>query len=131
MVISLRVFLFKPNLADAQHAGMIEQRGNQLDHLAAQRHVLGFLGVDAEPAIVVDAVAGGALGLDFHQVAEIVGEAGGAGPVIPGPERRLGNRHHAAPGHVLVIVGGSADAMDVGVDVFHESLGNSRAGRGQ
>ena len=59
--------------------------------------------------------------LDIHQMPKIVGEARGTGPVIPGPERRLGDGHHAAAGHVLVIVGRAADAMDMRIDELHEN----------
>ncbi len=122
-VTSLRVFLFNPISPTPRYARVVEQRGDQLDHFAAERNVLGFLGVDAQPGVVVDAVFGRAFRLDVEQVAEIIGEAGGAGPIEAGPERRLRHRHHAGTGHVQVVVGGAADAVDVRVDVFHIRVG--------
>ena len=59
------------------------------------------------------------LRLDVGQMAEVIGEAGGGGAIVPGPERRLGDGDDAGAGHVEVVVGRAADAVDVGVDVLH------------
>src|SRR5437763_7765934 len=52
-------------------------------------------------------------------MAEVVGEAGGAGAVVAGPEGGLADADDAAALHKLVIVGRAADAVDVRVDVLH------------
>ena len=74
-MISLRVFLFSPISPMPSTRGSIEELGDELDHLARQRDVLGLLGVDAEPGVMLDAVLGGTLRLDIDQVPEVVGEA--------------------------------------------------------
>src|SRR5690606_35153349 len=56
---------------------------------------------------------------DVEQVSEVVAEARGRRPVIPRPERRLGNRHDTRAGHILVIIRRPAHAVNVGVDEFH------------
>ena len=48
--------LVQADLADPQHARLVEELGDHRDHLARQRDVLGLLGVDAEPAVMLDAV---------------------------------------------------------------------------
>ena len=67
--------LVQADLADPQHAGPVEELGDHRDHLARQRDVLGLLGVDAEPAVVLDAVERGPLRLVLGQLAEVVAEA--------------------------------------------------------
>ena len=52
--------LVEADLADAQHAGPVEELGDHRDHLARQRDVLGLLGVDAQPAVMLDAVTAAA-----------------------------------------------------------------------
>ena len=47
--------LVQADLADAQHVGLVEELGDHGDHLARQRDVLGLLGVDAQPGVVLDA----------------------------------------------------------------------------
>ena len=114
--------LVQADLADPQHAGPIQELGDHRDHLAGQRHVLGFLGVDAEPAQVGDPELRGPADLELGQLPEIIAKPLDARAIKPRPKRRLG--HHHAPGqrHPLVVVGGAADHVDVRVDVFgHES----------
>ncbi len=45
--------LVEADFADAQNARVIEQGRNQVDDFAGKRDVLGLLGVDAEPGIML------------------------------------------------------------------------------
>ena len=78
-----------------------------------------LLGVDAEPAVVVDPIEPGALGLVVGELAEVVAEPLDARAVEPGPEGGLGHGLAPGQGHPLVVVGGPADHVDVRVDVVH------------
>lgn len=107
------------DFADAEDVGVGEEGGDEFEDFAGEVEVFGFLGVDAEPGEVLDAVLGGAFGFDVEEVAEVVVEAGGGGAVEAGPEGGLGNGYDAAAGHEEVVVGGSGDTVDVGVDEGH------------
>jgi hypothetical protein len=63
IVISFLEFLLSPISPMPRTPGLSRNSRDEVDHLAGEGGVLGFLGVDAEPAVVVDAVRGGALGL--------------------------------------------------------------------
>ena len=110
--------LVQPDLADAEHARVVEQRGDELDHLARQLDVLGFLGVDAEPAVVVDAVLRGALRLEVGELLE-VGREGLGRPVVARPERRLRDQPAAGERQVLVIVRRARAHMGMDLEVLH------------
>ena len=71
-------------------------------------------------AVVADAEQGGALRLDFGEVAEVVAEALGRAAVEAGPEGRLADGDAAALGHAMVVVGDAGDHVDVRVDVVHK-----------
>ena len=66
-----------------------------------------------------NAIPGRPLRLDLGQLPKIVIKASRARPVKAGPEGRLGDRYAAGLGHCLIVVGGPADHVDVGVDVGH------------
>ena len=89
------------------------------DHFARQADVLGLLGVDAQPGVVLDAVPGGPLRLELGELAEVVAKAVDAAAVEAGPERRLAHGDAAHLGQRLVVVGGPRDHVDVRVDVVH------------
>ena len=113
-----RIFI-QTNFANTQNAGMIQQRRNQFDHFAREFDILRFFGVDAKPTIVINTIPGSTFGFDIQQVPEIIAETGGAGSVESSPESRLADGDDAATLHELIIVGGSTDAMNMGIDVFH------------
>ena len=74
-VASLRVFLFRPISPMPRTSGAVEKLGDHRDHLARKRDILGLLGVDAEPGVMLDAVSGGPLRLVLGQLAKIVAKA--------------------------------------------------------
>ena len=111
--------LIEPDLADAQHVGRREKLWDRRDHLAGELHVLGLLGVDAQPRIVGDPIAGGPPRLHLGDLPEVVTEAVGAPSVEAGPEGRLADGHATHPREGLVVVGDSRDHVDVGIDVVH------------
>ena len=114
----LRV-LVEADLADAEHAGLVEELGDHRDDFARERDVLRFLGVDAQPGVMLDAAPAGALRLELGELPEVVAEAVDAAAIEPGPEGRLADGDAAHAGHALVVVGHAGDHVDVGVDVVH------------
>jgi len=54
-VASLRVFLFSPISPMPRTPDSSRKLGDHRDHLPRQRDVLGLLGVDAQPASMLDA----------------------------------------------------------------------------
>jgi len=115
--------LVQTDFANAQDVGPIEELRNEGDDLARQADVLGLLGVDAQPGVVLDAELGGAFGLELGQMAEVVAEPFGGAAIETGPERRLANGDAAALSHALIVVGHARDHVDVRVDVVHEATG--------
>ena len=100
--------LVQADFADAEDVRLVEELGDQRDDLARQRDVLGLLGVDAQPGVVLDAELRGALRLDLGEMAEVIAEALGAAAVEAGPEGRLADGDAAAVGHAMVVVGDAA-----------------------
>ena len=119
--------LVQPDLSDAEHIRAVEKLGDQRHHLPSKAGVLRLFGVDAEPAIVRDSIAGSPLRLGIGQLAEVVEESSRRGTVEPGPEGRLRHRDAARLGHPRVVVRRPADHVDVRVDIGHRA-GGSRAG---
>ena len=111
--------LVQADLADAQDAGLVQELGNHRDHLPRQSHVLGFLGVDAKPAPVLDAVGGRSLSLELRQLAKIIAEPLRAGAVETRPERGLAHEHATGQRHPLVVVGNPRHHVDVRIDILH------------
>ena len=110
--------LVEPNLADAQHAGLLEKLGNHGDDFAGKGDILGFFGIDAEPAIVLDAKLGRPLGLDFDKLPKIIAKSLDAAPIEAGPKSRLAHGDATALRHALIIVGHAGDHVNMRVDVF-------------
>ena len=111
--------LVQADLADAQDIGLVEKLGDDGDDLACEGGIFGFLGVDADPAEVLDAVFGGPAWLLLGEVPEVIVEPAGRTAIKPRPERRLGDGHTARLRHPLIVVCGAGDHVDVRVDVFH------------
>ena len=70
-------------------------------------------------AEVINIILGGPGGLKFGNMGKIIMKGLGRGPVIAGPERRFYAGHRMHSGHALVILGGSCDHMDMGLNYFH------------
>ena len=121
-IASLRGVLVQADLADAQHAGRVEELGDHGDHLARQADVLGLLGVDAQPGVMPHAVPAGPLGLELGQLAEVIAKAVDGAAIEAGPEGRLAHGDAAHLGQRLVVVGDARDHVDVRIDVIHGRL---------
>ena len=111
--------LVEADLADAEHRRGLQEFRDQREDVGGERHVFGFLGVDAQPGVMRQAVLGGALGLMLRQLAEVVVEAVGGLAVEAGPEGGLADRGAAGEGHGLIVVGGAAHHVAVRFDVTH------------
>ena len=90
-----------------------------MQNVVGEGNVFGFLRVDAEPGVMLEAEFGGALGFVFGELEEVIVEAIRAAAVEAGPESRFANGFATGDGHGLVIVGGAADHVAVGFDVAH------------
>src|SRR5205085_783699 len=64
--------LVQPDLANPQHGRPIQHRWDQLDHLARKLDILSLLRVDAQPAVVLNAIPSRPLWLDFGEQSEVV-----------------------------------------------------------
>ncbi|TXT35189.1 MAG: hypothetical protein FD138_1469 [Planctomycetota bacterium] len=117
----LRV-LVEPDLADAEHSRLVDELRDHLDDFTREFDVFGFLGVDAEPSVVLDAGPTGALRLEFGELPEVVAEAVHTATIEAGPERRLADGHAAHPSNPLVVVGHAGNHVDVRVDVVHSAV---------
>ena len=93
--------------------------GNQRDDFLGELHVLGFLGIDAEPAEMFQAELRGALRLVLGELAEIIVKAVGGTAVKARPKRRFADRLATGQRHALVIVRDAADHVGMGFDVAH------------
>ena len=106
------------DFADAEDGGAGEEFGDFGEDFAGLAEVFGFLGVEADPGVVLDGELGGAFGFGFGELAEVVEEAGG-GAVVAGPEGGFGDGADAGEGHGFVVGGGAGDHVAVGVDEEH------------
>src|SRR5262249_51195865 len=88
--------------------------------------VFGFLGVDAQPAIVADAKLSGAFRLNFGQMVKVITEAVSRATIEAGPEGRVAQRPATTLGHALIIVGNPRGHMDVGVNVVHDAVSGAQ-----
>lgn len=107
------------DFADAEDVWLVDEVGDEGHDLTGEDGVFGFLGVDAEPAEVLDAELGGAGGLVLGELAVVVEEALGGGAIEAGPEGGFAEGFAADLGDGLVVRGGAADHVGVGLDVFH------------
>ena len=112
--------LVQTNLADPENPRLVEKLGDQRDHRAGELDILGLLGVDAKPGLMVDPVQGGPLPFKADQLAKVVAKPFRPRPVKTRPERRLADQDTTGQRHPLVVVGGPADHVDVGIDVTHQ-----------
>jgi hypothetical protein len=108
------------NFADAEDGGFVDELGDEGHDFAGEDGVFGFLGVDAEPAEVLDAEFGGAGGFVFGQLAIVVKKPLGRGAVEAGPEGGFAKGLATDLGDGLVVGSGATDHVGVGLDVFHE-----------
>ena len=113
-----RVFV-QTDFADAQHIRAVQELGNNVDDLLGQFEVLGFFGVDAQPAKVGQAELGSALGLVLGQLAELIKKPIYGTAVESGPKRRFANGGTTGSGQPQVIISHPADHVGVWFDVFH------------
>ena len=114
--------LVKADLTDAKNAGPIEKLRDGGDHLARQRNVLSLLGVDAQPAHVVDTELGGTRRLDLREMTKVVDESLYRAAIEPRPKRRFRNGDTPGSGHTNVIIRNPCDHVYVWIDVVHKAL---------
>ena len=111
--------LVEANLTDAQDIGPVDEVGNESHDLACEDRIFRFLGIDTEPAEVLDAELGGAGRFVFRELTIIVVKSLGRGAVVSGPEGGFAKGFAADLSDRLVVRGGAADHMGVGFDVSH------------
>jgi hypothetical protein len=107
------------DFADAEDVRAFEKRRDEMEDVFGEGDVFGFLRIDAEPGVVLEAKFGGALGFVLGELEEVIVEAVSAAAVKAGPESRFANGFATGNGHGLVIVGGAADHVAVRFDVTH------------
>jgi len=113
-----RVFVHA-NFTNTEDGRLIEKVGDDGHHFAGKSGVVCFFRVDAEPAVVVDPVFGGALGFVIRELAVVVVKPLGGCAVESRPECRFADGFAASEGHRLVIVSRATDHVGVWFDVFH------------
>ena len=113
--------LVEADFADAENGGAFEERRDEMEDVFGEGDVFGFLRVDAEPGVVLEAEFGGAFGFVFGELEEVIVEAIRAAAIEAGPESGFANGFATGEGHGLVIVGGAADHVAVRFDVAHGS----------
>jgi histidinol dehydrogenase len=118
----IRRILIQSDFTNTKNARMMQQGRNQLDHLPRQLHVFRFLGIDANPAVMIDPILGGSERFHLREKPKVIGEAGSRRTIITRPEGGFTDRDDAAASHVLIIVSRSADAVNVGIDELHADL---------
>ena len=116
----LRV-LVQADFTDAQHVVGLHELRNDAEYLGGEADIFGFLRIDAQPTVVVDAVLRGASRFCLGELAEIVPEALHRAPVEACPECRLGDRDAACLRHPAIVVCGAGHHVDVGIDVIAEA----------
>ena len=102
--------------------GRSEELRDEGEHVVGEFHVLGFLGIDAEPGEMRQAELGGAFGFVLGELAEVVAKAGGGTAVEARPEGRFANGLAAGHGQREVIVRDAADHVGVGFDEAHQGV---------
>ena len=116
---SFRVFLLRPISPMPSTFGLSRNSGIIAITSRDRLDVLRLLGVDAQPAVMLDAVLGRPLRLDLGELAEVVAKAIDRAAVEARPKRRLADADAAHLGQGFVVVGGPRDHVDVGVEVVH------------
>src|SRR5581483_548275 len=84
--------LVQANLPNAKDCRTIQKLRDEIDDFIGESHVLGLLWIDAEPAIMEQAIFRGALRLEIRQLPEIIVEALRTAAIESGPESRFANR---------------------------------------
>lgn len=112
----------EPDLTDSEHPRSVEELGDHGDDFPRQGDIFRFLGVNAEPSVVLNTELGRPLRFELSQLAEIIAKTLDAPSIEAGPERRFAHCDAAHFGERLIIVGGPRDHMDVRVDVIHGSI---------
>src|SRR5262249_25499346 len=93
--------------------------GNQGDDFPGELHVLGFLGVDAQPGEMRQTEFGGALRFVIGELAEVIVEAFRPAAIVARPKGGFADGLAAGGDHRLVIVSHAADHVSVGFDIAH------------
>jgi len=107
------------DFTDTENIRFVDEFRDDLHYFSSESGVFGFFGVDAEPAVVVDAVFGGALWFVFCELAIVVEESLRGGAVISSPERGFAEDFTAGLSHLLVVISGTADHVAMWFNVSH------------
>lgn len=113
-----RVFV-EANLANAQHAGAVQELRDHRDHFARELNVFRLFGVDAEPRVVLQAVPAGAGRLEACKLLEVIAKSVNAAAIVTGPKGGLADRNAAHLGESLIVIRRAGDHVNVGINVVH------------
>ncbi len=116
------------DFAHRHHAVLHQITRQDFQHFIGDRQVIRFFGVKADGAEVMDAEHARAKAFPAQQRVEVVDETADAGARLALPERRFDNPGDPGGGHVLVVVGGAADHMNMRIEVLEHGESSSRAG---
>jgi hypothetical protein len=109
------------DLADGDHAVLLEVPGHQVEHAEAPR-IVGLLGIQRDRRVVPDAELRRPVGLPADQRVEVVDERPRVGARLAEPERRFHHGPDPGVGHPPVVVGGAGGHVDVGIEDTHLTL---------
>src|SRR5262245_24800922 len=116
------------DLADRDHAVLLEVAGQQREHAVDERRIVGLARVHRERAEVADAELARAKPLPAEQRQEVVLERADVRARLTDPERRLDDRGNARRGHRLVVVGRARRHVDVRIEELHRSTSFASSG---
>jgi hypothetical protein len=129
--LQLRAGVFvQADFSDSKHIVFLDEIGNQRHHFAGEYRIVRLLGVDAEPAKVLDTESGGSLGFVFRELAEIVVKSIRRGAVVTRPERRFTEDFTASKSEFFVVIRRAADHVSVRFNVWHRWKVRESRGRG-
>lgn len=114
------------DLAHRHHAVLDQIARQNLQHFVGNRQVVGLFGIQADGAEVMDAEHAGAKAFPAEQGVEVVDETADAGARLALPECRFDDTGDAGGGHVLVVVGGAADHVDMRIEVLGHGESSSK-----
>ena len=112
--------LVEADFTDAEDVGLVDEVRDEGHHFAGEDGVLGFLGIDAEPAKMLDAKFCSTGWFVFGELTVVVIESLGGRAVETGPESRFAKSLATNLGDGLIVGRGSADHVGMWLDVFHD-----------
>ena len=107
------------DLADAENVGLSQKFRDHREDIRREGEVFGFLGVDAQPGEMREEKFRGAGRLVLGDLAEIIAKTVNRAAIKAGPKRGFTDGDATGRDHGLIVVGGAAHHMTVGLDVAH------------